>query len=163
MEISSQWQNPSQFPMVFIPITVIDGPWRGPHRIRQSNNVTVTTRGLNSPLGYTSSISGLQVRSSPGLFVAKVPDPELSGLVVEFDISVTDQQNHKCEQFCLNKSGSYKPCIRNSVKISQYPDFSDPILWSKSEAAAVSTEWIGTGYYRRRRITHLMFSCSKSH
>lgn len=53
----------------------------------------------------------------------------------------------RCEQFCLNKSGSYKPCIRNSVKISQYPDFSDPILWSKVNRkidiirAKFSSEW----------------------
>ncbi|GMS89009.1 hypothetical protein PENTCL1PPCAC_11184, partial [Pristionchus entomophagus] len=162
MESISRWLSPSSFPQVFIPITVIEGPWRGPHRIKPAHDVSMATTGLNSPIGFTSSTPGLQVRSSNGLFIAKVADPELSGLIVEFSISVVDKNGKKCEQFCLNhKSGTYKPCIRPSMKISQYPDFSDPILWNKSEAAAISSEFIGTGYYRRRRLTHLMFSCSK--
>lgn len=119
------------------------------------------THGLNTPIGFTSSISvriksklrkqnasqGLRVETSPGLYITRVPDPELSGLVVEFNITVTDGANKRytiqvvsnhdkfifrCEQFCLNqKSGSYKPCIRSPIKVSQYPDFSDPVEWSK--------------------------------
>ncbi|GMT18626.1 hypothetical protein PFISCL1PPCAC_9923, partial [Pristionchus fissidentatus] len=78
-----------------------------------------------------------------------------------FNITVTDKDN-KCDQFCLNlKSNSYKPCLRSSIRISQYPDFSDPIQWMKDESEAISSEWIGAGYYRRRRLTHLLFTCQR--
>lgn len=161
-EMESLSHSHSPFPQVFIPFTVVEGPWRGPHRMKPVSEVSVVTRGLNSPIGFTSTVPGKQVQNSVGLFIATVPDPELSGPVVEFNITVTSKANKRCEQFCLNhKSGSYKPCMRSSIKISQYTDFSDPVQWSKSEAEAISSEWIGTGYYRRRRLAQLMFSCPK--
>ncbi|GMR41902.1 hypothetical protein PMAYCL1PPCAC_12097, partial [Pristionchus mayeri] len=161
MESSLMLQSQSSFPQVFIPITVIEGPWRGPHRLKQVHDVTVLTTGLNLPIGYTSMTAGVQVNSSIGTFIVSVPNPELSGPVVEFNIIVSNKATKRCDQFCLNhKSGSYKPCTRNTLKISQYTDFSDPVHWSKSKTEAISSEWMGTGYYRRRRLTQLLFSCS---
>ncbi|GMT18627.1 hypothetical protein PFISCL1PPCAC_9924, partial [Pristionchus fissidentatus] len=90
-EMDLHWQSPTFVPQVFIPITVIEGPWRGPHRIKRSEGAKILANGMNSPIGYTSSTHGHEVNGSSALFIINVPDPELSGPIVEFNITVTDK------------------------------------------------------------------------
>uniref|UniRef100_A0A1I8EV14 Uncharacterized protein n=1 Tax=Wuchereria bancrofti TaxID=6293 RepID=A0A1I8EV14_WUCBA len=61
--------------------------------------------------------------------VLRTLNPEMFGPLVEFYITVTDQDGRPCQQRCLNSKGTYENCEERPIRLSshEFIVFSDPI------------------------------------
>ncbi|VDO39238.1 unnamed protein product [Onchocerca flexuosa] len=127
LPITTTLNIPSHY--VFFSITVIEGkPKRNNLLNRPVAACNITLIGANMPYGFTEKIKGELIQEKTSA-VIRTLNPELFGPLVEFYITVTDQNERPCEQRCLNNKGSYGNCEDRPIRLSshEFIVFSDPI------------------------------------
>ncbi|CAJ0580680.1 unnamed protein product, partial [Mesorhabditis spiculigera] len=152
-----RFADSAPFPTVYFTVTVIEGEYRKrKRRQRFASGYTVYTTGANMPNGYTHKFEGHVVN---GTTVLRVLDPQ-GGLLTEFNVTVLDKQGRTCQQVC--KYGirtSYRQCLTDIVRLSSYPQYSDPITVYPTPNEALQSAWRGQGYFRERKPDYLVFKC----
>uniref|UniRef100_A0AAF5PQC2 Uncharacterized protein n=1 Tax=Wuchereria bancrofti TaxID=6293 RepID=A0AAF5PQC2_WUCBA len=95
--------------------------------------------------------------------VLRTLNPEMFGPLVEFYITVTDQDGRPCQQRCLNSKGTYENCEERPIRLSshEFIVFSDPIEFHETKKLLLECQWTGRGYYRKRKRDFLLFICDE--
>uniref|UniRef100_A0A914VW86 Tyrosinase copper-binding domain-containing protein n=1 Tax=Plectus sambesii TaxID=2011161 RepID=A0A914VW86_9BILA len=161
------WEEQPPFPVVYFTISVVQGDFQNVRQEarRGAPNCQITVSGLNIPSGYTQSMSGLSYTSSayPEYLsgaVVRAMDPAKAGYfpLVEVDVSVVNSMGAPCSRFCYDGK-QYQPCDSKRVKLSTNSEYSDPVVFRKTEELAQTAQWAGRGYYRTRKEDYLLFQC----
>ncbi|TKR64498.1 hypothetical protein L596_025018 [Steinernema carpocapsae] len=155
------WSDSPDFPAAYFSITVIEGKLRNKKRTqRRANGFRVETTGNNVPQGYNHVLEGLQASDTNA--IVRVLSPAHILPFVEFRLNVFNKRDEKCHQRCLSstRKGHYRRCKRDIIRLTMYESYSDPVQWYTNEKDALATQWIGRGYYRRRKLDYLLFRCN---
>nr|CTP81242.1 Bm9877 [Brugia malayi] len=128
---------PSQY--VYFFITVIKGKSKRNNLLNRAVDVCdITLSGANMPYGFTESIKGQLIQNKTSA-VLRTLNPEMFGPLVEFYITVTDQDGRLCQQKCLNTKGTYGNCEERPIRLSshEFIVFSDPIEFHEKSSLNV--------------------------
>ncbi|VDN89585.1 unnamed protein product [Brugia pahangi] len=152
---------PSQY--VYFFITVVKGKSKRNNLLNRAVDVCdITLSGANMPYGFTESIKGQLIQNKTSA-VLRTLNPEMFGPLVEFYITVTDQDGRLCQQKCLNTKGTYGNCEERPIRLSshEFIVFSDPIEFHETQNLLLEHQWTGRGYYRKRKRDFLLFICDE--
>ncbi|KAI6228881.1 hypothetical protein M3Y99_01180700 [Aphelenchoides fujianensis] len=171
------WNARMPFRMAYFSFTIIEGSLGRNRRLKEKGHrrpkgARIYVKGLDMPSGYTQvtqvsnqwkwiELQGLQGRpmKSSIAALARTLHPDNNGPFVEFKIRVENRYGVSCKQMCLDQHQRYRRCARRTVRLSPYKRFSDPIPYFDSEERAMEAQWTGKGYYRKRKLQHLLFKC----
>lgn len=64
-----------------------------------------------------------------------------------------------CKQMCLDSHQRYRRCARRTIRLSPYKRFGDPIPYFDNEQRATEGQFTGKGYYKKRKLSHILFKC----
>ncbi|KAK0420611.1 hypothetical protein QR680_014790 [Steinernema hermaphroditum] len=157
-----QWNESVSFPIVYISVTVIEGKLRSKKRTQnRADNYTIHSVGRGNPEGYDHVLEGRPMVNETNALI-RVLNPENILPFVEFRVDVFNKRGERCRQRCLStrRRGYYRRCKRESVRLTMYEAYSDPVQWYKSEVETISQQWVGRGYYKKRKLDYLLFKCN---
>jgi hypothetical protein len=91
--------------------------------------------------------------------MARTLDPDNNEPFVEFKMRVENRYGTPCKQLCLDSHHRYRRCARRTIRLSPYKKFSDPIPYFGSENQAMNGQYTGKGYFKKWKLTYLLFKC----
>ncbi|KAI6187227.1 hypothetical protein M3Y98_00219900 [Aphelenchoides besseyi] len=154
------WNARMPFRMAYFSFTIIEGSLGRNRRLKEKDQkgARIYVKGLDMPSGYTQVTQGRPMKNGIGA-LARTLHPDNNGPFVEFKIRVENRYGTPCKQMCLDSHQRYRRCARRTVRLSPYKRFSDPVPYFETEERAIEAQWTGKGYYKKRKLGHLLFKC----
>ncbi|KAI6214187.1 hypothetical protein M3Y94_00238600 [Aphelenchoides besseyi] len=149
------WNARMPFRMAYFSFTIIEGSLGRNRRLKEKGHrrpkgARIYVKGLDMPSGYTQVTQGRPMKNGIGA-LARTLHPDNNGPFVEFKIRVENRYGTPCKQMCLDSHQRYRR--------SPYKRFSDPVPYFETEERAIEAQWTGKGYYKKRKLGHLLFKC----
>ncbi|KAI6175973.1 hypothetical protein M3Y97_00748500 [Aphelenchoides bicaudatus] len=172
------WSSKMPLRMAYFGFTIIEGSLGKQRRLKEKGHkrakgARIYVRGLGMPSSYTQvtqvsnfksntcskSIQGKQMKNGIGA-LGRTLNPNDNEPFVEFKMRVENRYGTPCKQMCLDSHQRYRRCARRTIRLSPYKKFSDPVPFFESENLALNNGlFTGKGYYRKRKLTYLLFKC----